>query len=134
MTRAELVQSCEWAAAAVEGSQWVGGPDASHAASCAALAQAFRQLANGSQQELDAMVEAEKSHQPLNSVGRFVAAVRAAINAHRAGGQESQSIPALLSCAPLLLACDAASLDFWSASQASAEQLRVGCVAPATAR
>jgi hypothetical protein len=48
-------------------------------------------------------------------------AAAAAAAAQHTGTLASQSIPALLSSAPLLLACDAASLDFWSASQASAE-------------
>jgi hypothetical protein len=58
---------------------------------------------------------------------RFVTAVKTAIAAHKPSGRDSQSIPTLLSTAPLLLACDASCLDFWQASAASTEHAQV-CV------
>lgn len=57
---------------------------------------------------------------------RFVAAIKVATAAHKPGGPDTQSVTALLSSAPLLLACDASCLDFWKASAASAEHLQVG--------
>jgi hypothetical protein len=71
MTQAELQQSAEWAAAALEATQWVGGTNASHAASCAAIAAAVRDLAGvgGSSsgrsgdtawQEYESVLEAEQ--------------------------------------------------------------------------
>lgn len=71
--------------------------------------------------------------------GRFVSAVKTAINAHRSDGPDTQSLPTLLSSAPLLLACDAASLDFWQASADELQEQRAPhrvsqhTVAPATA-
>jgi len=62
---------------------------------------------------------------------RFIAAAKAAAAAHQQEGPDTQSLPTLLSSAPLLLACDAASLDFWQASAASAERAET-CPPPPT--
>lgn len=70
MTQAELQASAEWAAAALEATQWAAsGPDPSHAASCAAIAQVLRELGGSSSacssawQEYEAVVEAEAQQQ-----------------------------------------------------------------------
>lgn len=53
---------------------------------------------------------------------RFTEAAKLAAAAHKpSGGPDQQSVTALLSCPPLLLACDAACLDFWDASAAAAQ-------------
>jgi len=64
MTQPELQTSAEWAAAALESTQWSGGPDASHAAACAAIAQAFRELAGHSMEESEKITEAEQQQCP----------------------------------------------------------------------
>lgn len=72
MTQVELQQSAEWAAAALEATQWVGGSNATHAASCAAIAAALRDVAgvggsssssrsrDSAWQEYESVVEAEQ--------------------------------------------------------------------------
>ena len=72
LTQAELQTSAEWAAAALQSTQCVVGPDASHAASCAALAQVFRELGASSTQEGEAVAEAEKTHPVGASIPRCV--------------------------------------------------------------
>jgi hypothetical protein len=72
MTQAELQQSAEWAAAALEATQWVGGTNASHAASCTAIAQVMRELAGASTQEGEAVAEAERTRPAAGSIPRWV--------------------------------------------------------------
>lgn len=70
MTQAELQASAEWAAAALESTQCVGGTDATHAASCAAIAQVLRELGGSSGgcaaawQEYEVVVQAEQEVKP----------------------------------------------------------------------
>jgi hypothetical protein len=71
MTQAELQMSAEWAAAALESTQYVGGPDATHAASCAAIAQVLRELARSGTQEGETVVEAERTRPAANSIPRY---------------------------------------------------------------
>jgi hypothetical protein len=75
MTQSELQMSAEWAVAALESTQYVGGPDATHAASCAAIAQVLQELARASTQEGEAVVEAERTRPAANSIPRQVALV-----------------------------------------------------------
>lgn len=70
MTQAELQMSGEWAAVTLEATQYVAGPDLSHAASCAAIAQVMRELAGASAQEGEAVVEAERTRPAVQSIPR----------------------------------------------------------------
>jgi hypothetical protein len=73
MTQSELKASAEWAAAALESTQYVGGPDATHAAGCAAIAQVLRELHGSSSgcaaawQEYEAVVQAEQELKPQHT-------------------------------------------------------------------
>lgn len=75
LTQPELQMSTEWAAAALDATTWVGddghdGPDASHAASCGAIAQALRELAGSGAQEGEAIIEAERARPVVGSIPR----------------------------------------------------------------
>jgi hypothetical protein len=73
MTQSELQASAEWAAAALEATQYVGGADVTHAASCAAVAQVLRELGDSSSgcaaawQEYEAVVQAEQEVKPQHT-------------------------------------------------------------------
>jgi hypothetical protein len=70
MAQAELQASAEWAAATLEATQCAGGPDPSHAASCAAIAQVLRELAAAGAQEGETLVEAERTRPATNTISR----------------------------------------------------------------
>lgn len=70
MTQAELQASAVWAADTLEATQHTAGPDPSHTASCAAVAQVLRELAGSSAacaaawQEHEGVVRAEEEAVP----------------------------------------------------------------------
>lgn len=71
-TQADLQASGEWAAAALESMQCPTGPDATHAASCAAIAQVLRELAASSMQEAEQVLQAETTRPVPGTIPRLV--------------------------------------------------------------